>query len=168
MNNIDTQSNQKSPQPEQRGSNRWVWLVLLVAIGVMQWSAIEDLYYEVTGTEFPESKIAWRHDFAAASTEAAESNKPMLVVFGASWCPPCREMKRRVWPDAKVTEAADSLYIPLYIDVDDAKHQSLSVRYDVQSIPAVLVMDAAGNLIDRRNYMSRREAFQFLSEAAAK
>ena len=148
-------------------ARRWGWLLLLAVIVVSQWSSIQELYYRAFGIEFPESTIAWHHDFESASQDAVSKSKPILAVFGASWCPPCRNMKRHVWPDTEVSRAVEERFVPLYIDVDDQTQQSIASRYQIQSIPAVLVVSADGNVLRKANSMSRAETLQFLNLPSA-
>ncbi len=160
------------PVPMRNADNKnwhFGWTVALVIAGLvfLQWSALKELYYEISGAKFPESTIEWQHDFNVALNSAKEVDKPLLVVFGASWCPPCRTMKREVWPDLQVAKAVESDYIPLYIDVDDRIQSEIVARYQVQGIPAVLIVDSQGKTVRRGNSMSRSETLHFLTLAAA-
>jgi thiol-disulfide isomerase/thioredoxin len=83
--------------------------------------------------------VHWRSDLAAAKTEAKETNKPLLVEFGASWCPDCQWMKSHVWSDASIAVRANSNYIPVSID-DDARPE-LVVQFDIHEIPEFFVID---------------------------
>ena len=144
------------------------WTVTLVIAGLafLQWSSLKELYYQVSGTQFPESTIEWHHDFNIAKNSAQEEDKPILVVFGASWCPPCRTMKREVWPDPQVTKAVENDFIPLYIDVDDRHQSEIVASYQIQGIPAVLIVDSLGKTVRRANSMSRSETLRFLTLAS--
>lgn len=62
--------------------------------------------------------------------EVLESNEPVLVDFWAEWCGPCRMMTPTL-----VALARDFKVCKVNVD----KNQKLAARYDVSSIPALLI-----------------------------
>ena len=102
-----------------------------------------------------------------ATAEAKASDKPVLLVFSAAWCPPCNAMKHDVWPDAAVSRVVNSDFVPVYVDVDNPASAAVARRYGISGIPAVLVVDANGDVIRRESYMSRSTALDFLATDAA-
>jgi thioredoxin 1 len=63
--------------------------------------------------------------------EVLQSDEPVLVDFWASWCPPCRVMNPAV-------EALARDFKVCKVNVDT--NQELATRYDVSSIPTLLVI----------------------------
>lgn len=140
----------------------WPVAIFAAVMLYIQWPAVKDVYYRLSGTEPPKAAIAWRENFDAALAEVRSSDKPMLLVFSASWCGPCNTMKRDVWSDPKVGDSVTAGFVPVHIDVDDAQHAEVTDRYQVRSIPAIYVLDAGGQTLARESYMSRSEALAFL------
>lgn len=103
----------------------------------------------------------WLTDFEVARGKAAGEGKLILVDFGASWCPACREMTRDVLPDASVAKALDG-FVPVKIDVDTER--DLAVRFRVDPIPAFIVLDSAGREVHR--FEGYRDAREFVAELA--
>lgn len=66
--------------------------------------------------------------------EMINGSKPTLVDFFATWCGPCKAMAP-VLEDVK-SKVGDSANI-IKIDVD--KNQELSTRYNVRSIPTLIL-----------------------------
>ena len=141
------------------------WAALVVAVLVIQWPMLKGWYYKATGAEAPASAIAWRTDFDAALAEARLANKRVLVDFSADWCPPCVAMKHDVWPHPQVAAAVNDGYVPVLVDAD--LDTVLAARFQVSTIPAVLMLDAGGNLVKRNDgYLPRSGMLRFLAGAA--
>jgi thioredoxin-related protein len=86
--------------------------------------------------EFPEGSPKFGTDFEAAKKAAAESGKPIIVVFSAVWCPPCQSMKKNVYPSADVKPLHDK-FVWAYLDVDDEKNAKIAEQYKVRGIPHI-------------------------------
>jgi thioredoxin 1 len=67
--------------------------------------------------------------------EVLKSSKPVLVDFWAEWCQPCRLLGPRI--DELATDYAGRAVIGK-VNVDNA--QALAVRYNIASIPTVLII----------------------------
>ncbi len=149
--------------------SRWgllLWVVLIGGIAYMQWPMLKGMYYKTTGAEAPASAVAWRTGFDAALAESAQTGKPVLVDFTASWCPPCKVMKHDVWPDGRVASAVNTGYVPLLVDVDDPKNAEVAQKYGIRGIPTILVLDAKGQVIRTGSYMSASDLLDFLKPNA--
>ena len=80
-------------------------------------------------------------DFSKQVLEASK-DKPILVQFGAIWCPPCRQQKPETL-EASVRAGAGS---PAYVDVD--QHEALAEEYKIESIPVTAVIKD-GEIVER-------------------
>jgi thioredoxin 1 len=67
------------------------------------------------------------------AAEVLESDKPVLVDFTASWCPPCRAMNPIL---DEIAESRDDLRI-VKLDVDD--NQQTAAQYGVMSMPTFML-----------------------------
>jgi len=147
----------------RRESLFWALLVLIVV--TIQWPMLKGWYYKTTGAAAPASPIAWRTDFDRALAEARSANKRVLVDFSADWCPPCVAMKHDVWPHPEVASAVIAGVVPVLVDAD--RDTVLGARYEVSSIPTLLLLDADGRVVKRNDgYLTRSGLLRFLREAA--
>lgn len=89
-------------------------------------------------------KIEWL-SFAAGKTAAAESGRPMLVNFTASWCIYCKKMKKETYADPGVIAYVNEHYIP--VRVDTQQEPRLAADYYVRSIPIIWFLGADGQRI---------------------
>jgi thioredoxin 1 len=76
-------------------------------------------------------------------TEVLESERPVLVVFFATWCGPCKMMAPVVHQLAD--EFASKITVG-ELDVDQA--QSLAQRYQVMGVPTLAIFEG-GQIVDR-------------------
>lgn len=139
-----------------------MWVAIVALVLTVQWPTLKGWYYSETGAAAPASGVTWRSDLAAALSEARLNHKRVLVDFSASWCPPCIAMKHEVWPDPDVARAIDSGYVPVVVDAD--RDNGWSARYQVEGIPAVLILDADGRIIKRNDgYLPKAGMVKFLA-----
>ncbi len=93
-----------------------------------------------------EGDIPWRTSVRTASAAAAPMNKPMLIEFWATWCPPCNVMDQQVYPNPMVKEAMTKV-LPVRIDVD--KQQAVARQYEIAAMPTLIFADSYGNELFR-------------------
>jgi thioredoxin 1 len=87
------------------------------------------------------------------------SDRPVLVEFGAEWCPPCRVLA----PILESIVADHSERLALY-QVDSDEHPELAGRFSVSSVPTTLVFDN-GTLVKRMvGARGRRQLLEELSD----
>lgn len=119
---------------------RCFWLTFLVVSLGYAWHS---LYV-------PSNDIAWAEDYASAQRQAAMSDKPIILYFTATWCVPCRVMKRQVWADSQVTELVNAEFVPLAIDVGDPENAEVMASYKIKGPPVTIVCDSQGKALDWR------------------
>ena len=98
----------------------------------------------------PKELVDWRPNLAAALVEAIKENKPLFMAFTAGWCPTCQSMKHSTFADAEAVKKLDQTCVPVQIDFDT--QTQLVDKYNVQAIPALLIVDPKdGHVIQRDN-----------------
>jgi protein disulfide-isomerase len=94
-------------------------------------------------------EIAWREgDVADALAEAQELGKPVILYWGAVWCPPCNQMKVGLFKDpAFIAETQN--FVPVYLDGDTEGAQRWGERFGISGYPTVIVLKPDGTEITR-------------------
>ena len=85
--------------------------------------------------------IAWLDDVEAGFAEAEAGNKPVFLFWGAEWCPYCADLKAHVFARRDIQETLE-LFVPIYLDGDDAGAQKWGEEFAVRGYPTVLALDA--------------------------
>jgi thiol-disulfide isomerase/thioredoxin len=83
--------------------------------------------------------IAWFDgDVNAAFASAKVSNKPVLLYWGAQWCPPCKQLKSAVFNRPDFIEKS-KLFVAVYLDGDLPDAQKFGDEFRVTGYPTVVV-----------------------------
>ena len=85
--------------------------------------------------------IAWRHEVEAAFAEAERQTKPVLLYWGAVWCPYCADLEAHVFSRRDVQEKL-KLFVPVYLDGDSSGAQKWGEEFAIAGYPTVLALDA--------------------------
>ncbi|MEM9020918.1 MAG: thioredoxin family protein [Planctomycetota bacterium] len=95
--------------------------------------------------------VGWQDGLDAGKQVAAEQDRPMVVLFTASWCPPCQRLKKSVFQDAAVNQLLGEQYVAVQVDLSDRSHDNpnhaIRQQYHVNGIPAVMAMNKQGDVV---------------------
>ena len=100
----------------------------------------------------PKVELAWLRAEPEATQLARASGRPLVVDFMADWCLPCKEMDVKVFshPDV-VAELSEFtlLRVDLSREDEDPALAAIKAKYDVNTLPAVRVVSAEGQIVQR-------------------
>lgn len=97
----------------------------------------------------------------SATDELVAGDKPVVVDFWATWCGPCMQFKP-VFHDAAAKYSDKATFAAA--DVDQCK--TLAEKYNIQSIPTVLIMMPDGSVKQQTGYMDAAQFDAFLGDIA--
>lgn len=82
--------------------------------------------------------------FDEAMAKAKNGNRLIMVDFMAEWCGPCKMMEKEVFQTAAFKEAVKGMVLAK-VDVD--REQALAQRYNIEAMPTVKFVNAAGEVV---------------------
>ena len=87
-------------------------------------------------------------DLDAAFAASKADGKPVLLDFGAVWCPPCNRMSAEVLDDPADAALLEAFHVAA-VDVDKVESWPVKSRYAVGGYPTVVAVKADGSEVDR-------------------
>jgi thiol-disulfide isomerase/thioredoxin len=93
--------------------------------------------------------IDWyRGSLDSAFAEAVAADKPVLLYWGAEWCPPCHQLKVTIFKERNFIDRS-RLFVPVYLDGDTASAQKYAERFGVVGYPTMVVLSPQAKEITR-------------------
>ncbi|MFY7974093.1 MAG: thioredoxin family protein [Rubrivivax sp.] len=101
----------------------------------------------------PSSQVAWLSardpgDVDAAMARAKAARQPLLLYWGATWCPPCNRLKAQLFNRQDFAALTRGL-VALHVDGDRPAAQKISARFGVSGYPTLLLLSSDGQELTR-------------------
>ena len=90
--------------------------------------------------------VTWQADLNAAFAESKRTGKPVLIVFGASWCHYCHKQDDETLTDAGV-KAQLARFVPVRLDYD--AHEKAAEILEVKTLPQAVILSPTADLLGR-------------------
>ena len=94
--------------------------------------------------------VSWYSDLDEAKKKSRISGMPILIKFEAVWCEPCQRLNK----EFKTPQMVRTLekVVPVVVDID--KQKELMEKFDVTSIPKVILIDDADTVLANKTGFS--------------
>jgi thiol-disulfide isomerase/thioredoxin len=103
-----------------------------------------------------QAQFSWTTDMQTAKARAVAEGKLIVVDFWAAWCGPCKQMDVALWSTPEMY-AIGHQFVALKVNIDYQK--AISRHYAVNRIPTVLIINAAGEVLWRKEGMGNVNAY---------
>ena len=96
-------------------------------------------------------------------TKAKTENKTIFVDVYTKWCGPCKHVSKTVFPQEKLGDFYNPLFINFKIDAESPAGKEFVKTYPVTGYPTFFFIDGNGKVIHK--IVGARDADGFISEA---
>jgi len=98
--------------------------------------------------------------------KAKASHKRIFVDAFATWCAPCKELRKTTFKDAKAAAYFNQHFINFSIDVEKGDGINLAKTWQVEGLPTLLIVDENGKVLaNHTGYVDGNGLLQFAQEA---
>ena len=80
---------------------------------------------------------------------AKQENKLIFLDAYASWCGPCKLLKRNVFPQSEVGDYFNEHFVSVAIDMEKGIGPKLAQQYRITAYPTLFFLDGNGNIVQK-------------------
>ncbi len=109
-------------------------------------------------------KIKWQSDLKTAYRIGKTQDKPLLILFSASWCTYCHKLIRESLGDKAMVEFVESQFVPVLLDFD--KDNKIAKILEVESLPCTVILSPQADLLLQKNGFQKSAAYRETLQSA--
>lgn len=117
----------------------------IIGIAIVYWVYN---YYGVNFKEDTASGIQFhRGTWDEALQLAKKENKLIFLDVYATWCGPCKKLKKTTFSDKEVGKLFNNTFINVSLDAEQGEGGVLAQKYQIEAYPTLLFIDAEGKVV---------------------
>ena len=90
---------------------------------------------------------------------AKKENKLIFLDIYATWCGPCKKLKKNTFSNEEVGKLYNSNFINVSFDGEQAEGLMLMNRYHLRGYPSLLFIDSTGKVVEQSGGYKSSEKF---------
>lgn len=123
----------------QLSRRQWFTSAASLGVAALGWSAVSQAAETAGGS------IVWQPDLKTAHKLSVKQNKPLLILFGATWCGPCKRLQKETLSDRKLGPWIDKNFVAVHLDFD--RDRKVAEILEVEQIPCTIVLNPQADLL---------------------
>ena len=122
----------------------------------------------------PSTNAAVEIDFfkgtwSEAVAKAKNENKPVFLDIYATWCGPCKLLKKQTFADKEVAKFYNTNFINVSLDGETGDGEVLAQKYQIPGYPTLIILDNKENpLYATAGFMPPKDFLEFGKEGLKK
>jgi thioredoxin-related protein len=146
--------------------NKMIFAGLLVIVVIFAFAFIPGIKNSIGDNKTPVGKeqgIQFIESSWNKALEEAKSQKKLIFLDAyASWCGPCKQLKRNTFPNKEAGEFFNTNFINVAIDMEKGDGPELAMKYGVNAYPTLIIADSLGNIVTyTQGYMKPKQLIEF-------
>ncbi|MBD3723845.1 MAG: thioredoxin family protein [Flavobacteriaceae bacterium] len=122
-----------------------VLLILGIAFASFSNESEKENNDSLKGIEF------FKGNYSEALKQAKKENKYVFLDVYATWCGPCKMLKKKTFKDEDVANYYNKNFINIAIDGETEEGRKLMSIYNINSYPTLLIVDSDGKVKTRHS-----------------
>jgi len=139
-----------------------IFITLLGFIFICSFKSFSHSFKNDSGIQFFSG--TWKEALKKAKNE----NKIIFLDAYATWCGPCKMMKRKTFTDKAVADFYNQNFVSLAVDMEKGEGPALASKFNVTSYPSLIYIRSDGSAIGKAVGFHQPKAFIELGKKVIK
>ncbi|MDP4130260.1 MAG: thioredoxin family protein [Bacteroidota bacterium] len=140
---------------------KYLFYLIPLIVPFIVWSFCVPTVTKVHGTAGAGIQFL-ENSWAKALEQAKKENKPIFLDAYASWCGPCKLLKKNTFTKKEAGDFFNTHFINVAIDMEKGDGPSLSQKFEVDAYPTLIIADKNGNIVTyTKGYMNADQLIEF-------
>lgn len=120
----------------------YIFILVVISVALMSMQSLRNFpKSESSGITFQQGT------FNDVLSLAKKENKIVFLDIYATWCGPCKMLKKNTFSDSEVGELFNTNFISYAIDAEKGEGEEIAQKYHVSGFPTLLFVNSDGSVV---------------------